>query len=209
MSWNSQRPSYVRELARSLVKTQALKFGVFTLTSGKMSSYYIDLRLVPSYPTIFKKIVGMYKDVIMNHVKLSSFDAICGIPTSGLVFATAIALSLGKPLIYVRKEAKPHGTQRNIEGFVKPGGRVLLVDDLITTGTSLITSRELIAAEGCETTDAVVLVDREEGGVQNLEKVGVKLHSVAKVTELARELYDNNIISEGEYKAVLKQIGKT
>ncbi|MGQ9780658.1 MAG: orotate phosphoribosyltransferase [Nitrososphaeria archaeon] len=207
MSWQSKKSEYVKELARSLVKTQALKFGVFTLTSGKMSSYYIDLRLVPSYPSIFKRIVEMYGNVILNEVGLSGFDAICGIPTSGLVFASAIAMSLTKPLIYVRKEVKHHGTQRNIEGFVKPGDHVLLVDDLITTGTSLVSSKELITAEGCEITDAVVLVDREEGGALSLERIGVKLHFVAKVTELAKELYDNNVIGEEEYKAVLKQAG--
>lgn len=208
MNSKNGRSSLVKELARSLVKTQALRFGVFTLTSGKMSSYYIDLRLVPSYPKIFRKIVDMYGKAIKMEVGLSNFDIICGIPTSGLVFASAIAMSLEKPLIYVRKDVRQHGTQRNIEGLIKPGNRVLLIDDLITTGSSLISSKEMIAAEGCEIIDAVVLVDREEGGIQNLKNIGVKVHYVAKVTELAKELYENNVISREEYTAVFKQIGK-
>jgi len=207
MSWKPGKVSFIRELSRSLVKTQALKFGVFNLTSGKMSSYYIDLRLVPSYPQIFKKIINMYCKVIVKEIGLSKFNIICGIPTSGLVFASAIAISLEKPLIYIRKEVKPHGTQRNIEGLIRPGDNVLLVDDLITTGSSLITSKEMIAAEGCEIVDSIVLVDREEGGIENLKNAGVTVHYVAKVTELTKELFNNNIINEEEYSAVLKQIG--
>ncbi|MEM2153599.1 MAG: orotate phosphoribosyltransferase [Nitrososphaeria archaeon] len=198
----------VKELAKSLVKTQSLKFGVFKLTSGKMSSYYIDLRLVPSYPQVFKKIIGMYSNVIVNEIGLSNFDVICGIPTSGLVFASALAYSLEKPLIYIRKDVKSHGTQKSIEGFLKPGDRVLLVDDLITTGSSLISSSEMILGEGGLIKDAVVLVDREEGGITNLKNLGITVHYVAKVSELAKNLYENNIISEEEYNAVIKQIEK-
>ncbi|MCX8189400.1 MAG: orotate phosphoribosyltransferase [Nitrososphaeria archaeon] len=202
------RVSLIKELAKSLVKTQSLKFGVFKLTSGKMSSYYIDLRLVPSYPQVFKRIIDMYANIIVNEIGLSNFDVICGIPTSGLVFASALAYSLEKPLIYIRKDVKSHGTQKSIEGFLKPGDRVLLVDDLITTGSSLISSSEMVLGEGGVIKDAVVLVDREEGGITNLRNVGINVHYVAKVSELAKDLYENNIIDEEEYNAVLKQIEK-
>ncbi len=198
----------VKELAKSLIKTQSLKFGVFKLTSGKMSSYYIDLRLIPSYPQVFKRIIGMYTNLIVNRIGLPNFDVICGIPTSGLVFASALAYSLEKPLIYIRKDVKSHGTQKNIEGFLKPGDRVLLVDDLITTGSSLISSSEMVLGEGGVIRDAVVLVDREEGGIEKLRSFGINVHYVAKVSELAKDLYENNIIGEEEYNAVLKQIEK-
>jgi orotate phosphoribosyltransferase len=207
MSWDEEKSHLVKDLARSLVKTQALKFGVFTLTSGKMSSYYIDLRLVPSYPSIFKKIVNMFSRVIVEEVGLSNFDLICGIPTSGLVFASAVAFSLEKPLIYVRKEARGHGTQKNVEGLLKPGQRVLLIDDLITTGSSLVTAKEAVTSEGGEISDTVVLVDREEGGIQKLKELGINVRYVSKVTELAKELYQNNVITDEEYNAVLKQVG--
>jgi len=198
----------IRELAKSLVKTQSLKFGVFKLTSGKMSSYYIDLRLVPSYPKVFKRIIEMYTNIIVNEIGLSNFDLLCGIPTSGLVFASAIAYYLEKPLIYIRKDVKAHGTQKNIEGVLKPGDRVLLIDDLITTGSSLMASAEIVLGEGGVINDAIVLVDREEGGIENLSKSNIRVHYVAKVSELAKELYENNIIGEEEYNAVLKQIEK-
>jgi len=207
MSWDKEKSHLVKDLARSLVKTQALKFGVFTLTSGKMSSYYIDLRLVPSYPSIFKKIINMFSRVIVEEVGLSNFDLICGIPTSGLVFASAVAFSLEKPLIYVRKEARGHGTQKNVEGLLKPGQRVLLIDDLITTGSSLVTAKEAVTSEGGEISDTVVLVDREEGGIQKLKELGINVRYVSKVTELAKELYQNNVITDEEYNAVLKQVG--
>jgi len=207
MNWDEEKSHLIKDLARSLVKTQALKFGVFTLTSGKMSSYYIDLRLVPSYPSIFKKIINMFSRVIVEEVGLSNFDLICGIPTSGLVFASAVAFSLEKPLIYVRKEARGHGTQKNVEGLLKPGQRVLLIDDLITTGSSLVTAKEAVTSEGGEISDTVVLVDREEGGIQKLKELGINVRYVSKVTELAKELYQNNVITDEEYNAVLKQVG--
>ena len=207
MSWKVKKADFVEELARILAKIQALKFGVFTLASGKMSSYYVDLRLIPSYPLVFKKIVNMYSRMIIEEVELSNFDIICGVPTSGLVFASAVAISLEKPLIYTRKEMKPHGTQKTIEGILKSGDRVLLVDDLVTTGTSLLAAKEDIISEGGKINDSVVLVDRQEGGPENMIKAGIKSHHIAGITDLANVLHNNNVISKEEYRSVLEQIG--
>jgi orotate phosphoribosyltransferase len=207
MIWRVEKADFVEELARILAKIQALKFGVFTLASGKMSSYYVDLRLIPSYPLVFKKIVNMYSRMIIEEIALSNFDIVCGVPTSGLVFASAVALSLEKPLIYTRKEVKSHGTQKTIEGILKPGDRVLLIDDLITTGTSLLAAKDDVISEGGEIKDAVVLVDRQEGGLENMMKAGVKSHNIAGITDLANALHNNNVINKEEYLSVLEQIG--
>src|SRR5438309_10283395 len=89
-------------IAVALVETGALQFGRFTLSSGKSSSYYIDLRRVPSFPKAYKKVVSAYR-LLVREVGAANFDAIAGIATSGLTFSSPLALSVSKPMVYVRQ----------------------------------------------------------------------------------------------------------
>ncbi len=196
------------ELCRVLVKIGALKFGTFKLTSGRTSPYYIDLRIVPSFPDAFQRICDLYLNVIKRDLKVDEFERIAGIPTAGIPFASVIAYRLGKPFLYVRTHARLHGRERRIEGMVMPGDRVLLVDDLITTGLSLRRSVEAVRAEGGVVTDAVVLLDREEGGRERLAGEEVTLHYLLKVSEVADRLHEMGVITEGQLKTILKQVKK-
>ncbi|MEM3536232.1 MAG: orotate phosphoribosyltransferase [Candidatus Bathyarchaeia archaeon] len=196
------------EVCKVLKNIGALKFGAFKLSSGKISPYYIDLRIVPSFPDAFKKICDFYVEFIKNEIGNKNFDRIAGIPVAGIPFASLIAYNLQKPFLYVRKGARLHGRQRRIEGVLSPGDRVLLVDDLITTGLSLKKAAKAIAAEGGVVSDAVVLLDREEGGKEKLEKSGVKLHSLLKISEIANRLYELGAIDEEQLKTILKQVKK-
>ena len=135
MSW-SGRKKIVDELAMVLVKVRALQVGTFTLSSGKLSSYYVDLRTVPSFPGAYQYVIDCYLSLIRNEVGLDKFDAIAGIPTAGLAFSSPVALELRKPMVYVRKEEKDYGHKKRIEGTITPGWKVLVMDDLITTGHS-------------------------------------------------------------------------
>ncbi|MCP8313570.1 MAG: orotate phosphoribosyltransferase [archaeon] len=202
MSWENRRFELIKELGRVLVKTGALQFGTFTLTSGKMSSYYIDLRIVPSFPEVFKKITDAFVEALKKMVGLEKIDAIGGIPTAGLTYATAVAYNLEKPLLYVRKEPREHGTQKRVEGLLRPGWRVLILDDLITTGSSILRTAEAIRSEGGIVEDALVLIDRMEGGRERLSTSNIQLKAIAKMTELADLLYDMNIIGKDQRKAI-------
>ena len=202
MSWDKRRSELIRELGRVLVKIGALQFGAFTLTSGKMSSYYIDLRIVPSLPGVFKTITNFFVEAIKNMVGLERIDAIGGIPTAGLTYATAVAYNLEKPLLYVRKEPREHGTKKRVEGLLRPGWRVLVLDDLITTGGSILRASEAIRSEGGVVEDALVLIDRMEGGRERLSASNIQLKALTKITELADLLYDVNIIGEDQRKAI-------
>ncbi len=196
------------KLCRILNKIGALKFGAFRLTSGKTSPYYIDLRIVPSFPDAFRRICDLYVNFIKTELGADNFDRIAGIPTAGIPFASIIAYHLNKPFLYIRQRARPHGRERRIEGLLMPGNRVLLVDDLITTGGSLRKAIEAIRAEGGIVTNAVVLLDREEGGKEKLAEDNVTLHYLLRVSEAAEKLYEMDAIKEDKYKLILKQVKK-
>ncbi|NWF86407.1 orotate phosphoribosyltransferase [Candidatus Bathyarchaeota archaeon] len=196
------------EICKILNKIGALQFGAFKLTSGKISPYYIDLRIVPSFPDAFQKICNFCADFIKDEVDAKNFERIAGIPIAGIPFASLIAYNLRKPFLYVRKGVRLHGRQRRIEGVLAPGNRILLIDDLITTGLSLKKAAKAITAEGGVITDAVVLLDREEGGKEKLEKNGIKVHALLNVREVANKLYELDVIDEDQLKTILKQTKK-
>jgi orotate phosphoribosyltransferase len=196
------------EIAKILHKIDALKFGIFKLTSGKASPYYIDLRIVPSFPDAYKQICDFYTDYIVNQINLENFDRIAGVPLAGIPFASQIAYTLRKPFLYVRKTSRHHGRQRRVEGVLVSGDHVLLVDDLITTGLNLKKAADAIRAEGGIVDKAVALLDREEGGKEKLEKKGITVHTLLKISEVARALYEIGAIDEEDLKTILKQIKK-
>ena len=127
---------FVSEIASFLLKSNALQFGVFKLASGNETSYYIDLRILPSFPTHFRLAIDALKDKLTKDIGLD-FDTLGSVPTSGLIFGSALAYEAVKPLIYVRKDSKAHGTSKMVEGYLKPGAKVILVDDVITTGATI------------------------------------------------------------------------
>jgi orotate phosphoribosyltransferase len=196
------------EVCKILNKIGALQFGAFKLTTGKISPYYIDLRIVPSFPDAFQKIINFYIQFIKEEIGQGAFQRVAGIPVAGIPFASLIAYNLDKPLLYVRKGERLHGRQRRIEGILAPGDRVLLIDDLVTTGSSLRKAAKAITAEGGVVDDAVVLIDRQEGGKERLLQEGIKLHSLLNMDEIANKLHEIGVIDEEQLKTILKQARK-
>jgi orotate phosphoribosyltransferase len=196
------------ETCKILDHIGAVKFGAFKLTSGRLSPYYIDLRIVPSFPDAFEKVCEAYAKLIKTEVGLEHVDRIAGIPVAGIPFASVVALNLRKPFLYVRKGARTHGRERRIEGIIAPGNRVLLIDDLITGGLSLLRAAKAIMAEGGVVEDAVVLIDRQEGGKDKLAKSGVKLHALLSIDEVVKTLHELGSIDDDQVKTILKQVKK-
>ncbi|HEY3094713.1 MAG TPA: orotate phosphoribosyltransferase [Nitrososphaera sp.] len=194
---------FMLEFASFLLKSNSLRFGVFTLASGKQSSYYIDLRVLPSFPAYFRLAINALKDTAKN---VGMFDTIASVPTSGLVFGSALAYEMSKPFIYARKEAKGYGTSKTIEGFLKSGSKVVVVDDVATTGTSISGAVEIIRANGAIVEDVVALVNRHEGADDRLKKIGVKLHAVAGIKDIVNSLYKSGLIDENALGSVMRQM---
>ena len=196
------------KMANILFKINAVKFGVFKLSSGKASPYYVDMRVIPSFPDAFREICDFYVENINGQIDTRNFGRIAGVPVAGMIFASQVAYNLKKPFLYVRKGVRLNGRERRVEGVLASGDKVLLVDDLMTTGLTLQKAAESVKAEGGIETEAVVFLDREEGGRQLLEKNGIKLHSLLKISEIAKTLYELGAIEQEDLKTILKQVKK-
>jgi orotate phosphoribosyltransferase len=193
-------------LAEALFRIGALRFGKFTLASGRPSTYYLDLRVVPSDPEAYKLAIAAYQ-AIAKEIGVNNFDVVAGVATAGVTVSSPLAYTLGKPMVYVRREEKGHGLGKVVEGAVQPGWRALVVDDLVTTGGSMVSAVQALRKAGCVVKDSIVLVDRLEGGKANLAAVGVKLNSFTDVKDLVETLYQGKKVTKGDFEAVLKQMG--
>ncbi len=163
---------------------------------------------MPSFPDAFRQICDFYGEYITTQIGLNNFDRIAGVPLAGIPFASQIAYNLKKPFLYVRKGVRRHGRQRRVEGILVSGDRVLIVDDLITTGLNVKKAAQAIRAEGGIVNEAVAFLDREEGGKEKLEKIGIKIHTLLKISEIANILYEIGAIDEENLKTILKQVKK-
>ncbi len=169
--------SLSERLARLLESRGAVLRGTFRLSSGGVSSVYVDARMLLGDPAAFREALGLLDSVAPRGLP------VVGVATGGIPWAVGLAILRGVPAGYVRPEAKGHGAGRRVEGS-PPKGKVVLVDDVATTGRSLAAAVEALREEGYEPVAAVVLVDRGEGARERLERLGVELRSVATLDEI-------------------------
>jgi orotate phosphoribosyltransferase len=198
--------SFVKEFAIFLQESGAIKFGNFKLSSGKESAYYIDLRLVPSFPHQFRKMVKSLQNVISEKIGLDNFDYLASVPTSGLVIASALATETVKPLIYIRQKPKDYGTGSLIEGKIPEGSKVVLVDDVGTTGHSLLNAIRALKDAKIIVDSAFVIINRLEGARENLEKEKVKLYEITDILEISNALHAEKILDEQTLNRIKKQM---
>lgn len=197
---------FVKEFSTFLHENKIIRFGDFTLASGKKSSYYVDLRLVPSYPHHFRKMVKFLQNQIITEIGLDKFDSIVSVPTGGLVIASALALETVKPLIYVRSKPKDYGTSKSVEGKIWEEMKVVMIDDVATTGGSVVNAIKSLKEAKVTVEDAYVIVNRMEGAEQALKEQGVTMHSLTDVMQITESLHERNLVDENILQKVQSQI---
>ena len=188
-------------LAKILVETGSLKLGRFKLSSGGYSSVYIDLRTVPFYPKSFREVLEMAADIVRG-IKI---DALAGVATGGIPWSTGLGLLLETPSTYVRPKEKGHGTSRRVEANVD-GLRVLVVDDVATTGSSILGAVDALRASGAIVEEAMVIVDR--GASRRLREEGVTLYSVATLKEVLEALRGMGAYEDRMIEEALKEVSQ-
>lgn len=187
-----------RDLILELNRIDAIQFGEFELKCGSLSPLYLDLRVTVSYPHLLKSIA----DRMAAKLEDVPYDVLCGVPYTALPFATSICLKTGKPMVMKRKEVKPYGLRKVIEGHFQPGDRCLVVEDLVSSGASVLETVRPLEDAGLKVTDVVVLVDREQGAEKRLSEMGYQLHSLLRITEVVDTLSHYGKISMDQANAV-------
>ena len=199
---------FVKEFAIFLYKNNIIRFGNFTLASGKNSSYYVDLRLIPSYPHQFRKMIKNLQNLIIEKTGLDDFDCLASVPTGGLVVTSALAIEIVKPLIYVRSKPKEHGTTKSIEGKISAGMKVVMVDDVMTTGTSVLNGINQLKEAGLLVSDLYVVINRLEGGDKALSDIGVQTHQLTDILEITDILFQEKLIDKEIFEKIKNQVNR-
>jgi uridine monophosphate synthetase len=184
------------DLILQLYDIGCIMFGKFVQASGATFPYYIDLRKIISNPQVFHQIVIAYADIL----KQLTFDRIAGIPYGSLPTATGLSLHLNYPMIFPRKEVKAHGTRKVIEGNFNPGEIIVVVDDILISGKSVMEGAEKLKYAGLKVNDIVVFMDHEQGVKDRLRENGYQAHSVLTISQITETLYEAGRINEEQFK---------
>ena len=197
----------VSEVAGALFRSGCLKFGSFRVKSGALSPYYIDLSCLLSSPKDFRCVVNAVADEIKKIKGLDRIDKLASIELKGALLLPSIASRLNLPSVVVRKVDKNYGvTGRIAGGAVVKGERILFFDDVVTDGMSKVEGLKPLEKSGAQIAMIMVVVNREQGGKENIERLGYNFHAVATISELVKRLSKLSYISEDQANVVLHYV---
>ena len=193
-------------LARELWDLGAIQFGDFNVGRTLHSPVYANLRLLVSRPATLRRIARTMKEetetlLSMLHPQISPFSLVAGVPFGGLHLATAYSLTCSVPMVYLHPTKD--GQRNVVEGSYVPGQTVLIIDDLITGGTSVVETAQELRETGLVVRDALVLLDRRQGGRERLRKHGIRLIPMLDMETLLNYLMSHGKISEDSFRRSL------
>ncbi|NUC71043.1 orotate phosphoribosyltransferase [Haloterrigena sp. SYSU A558-1] len=165
-------------LIAALRDAEAVKFGEFELSHGGTSEYYVDKYLFETDPDCLEAVAEAFAD------RLAADDKLGGVALGGVPLAAATSVAAGVPYVIARKQRKEYGTGNLIEGRLEDGEEVVVVEDIVTTGTSLVEAVEALREAGATVERALVVVDREEGGRETVEEAGVEMEALVTASDL-------------------------
>ncbi len=171
-------PPSPEAIARTLLDSGSVRFGQFTLASGQTSDVYVDVKRAWTVPAR----LHLLAEALADRVGIA--DRLAGMELGAVPLVVATALRTGHPFVVIRKASKEHGTRQRCEGEIRPGERLLLIEDVATTGGSSLESIAVLRGQGAIVDRALVVVDRESGAVDRLAAVGVRLEALVTLSSL-------------------------
>jgi orotate phosphoribosyltransferase len=192
----------LQQLATVLFHIGSLKVGSFTLKSGQESPVYVDLRQIISFPDILQ---GVSEAIWAKHE--GEADLICGVPYTALPIATAISLKYHLPMVMRRKEEKQYGTKKKVEGVFEYKQRCVVVEDVVTTGASIMETIRDLEEAGLQVVEVVAFLDREQGARAYLEKQhGYPFRAAITLREIATILKESQLVDAATYERIIFQV---
>jgi orotate phosphoribosyltransferase len=200
-------PTITDKVANALYLSGCLKFGSFKIKSGAISPYYIDLARVLSKPKQLCAIADVAAEKIRQIMTTERIDKLASIELKGALIAPSIACTLDLPCIIVRKEEKAYGVTGRITGAdVTTGDNILFFDDVISEGLSKVEGIKTLQELGANVKHMLVVVNREHGGKEKLEKLGYQVHALTKISDIVDSLYKGKHISKEQADKVLEYV---
>jgi orotate phosphoribosyltransferase len=197
------------KVAGALYRSGCIKFGAFKIKSGADSPYYVDLARLLASPKELCAIAEIAADRIREMAASDRIDKLASIELKGALIAPSIACKVNLPCVIVRKEEKAYGvTGRTAGAEVAAGESILFFDDVVSEGLSKLEGIKPLQELGANVKHLLVVVDREQGGKENLEKLGYKVHALAKISEIVDALRRSKRIAKKQADAVLDYIKK-
>jgi uridine monophosphate synthetase len=197
------------KVANALYVSGCLKFGSFKIKSGATSPYYIDLARVLSVPQQLCTIAEVAAQKITQINAVDRIDKLASIELKGALIVPSIACKLNLPCVIVRKEEKAYGVTGRIAGAdVTKGDNILFFDDVISEGLSKVEGINALQELGANVKHLLVVVNREHGGKEKLEKLGYHVYALAKISEIVNSLCQNKDISKEQASNVLDYINQ-
>ena len=200
-------PTITDKVANALYLSGCLKFGSFKIKSGATSPYYIDLARVLSAPKQLCTIAEVASEKITQIMATERIDKLASIELKGALIVPSIACNLNLPCIIVRKEEKAYGVTGRIAGAdVNKGDSILFFDDVISEGLSKVEGIKTLQELGANVKHMLVVVNREHGGKEKLEKLGYQVHALAKISDIVDSLHKGKHISKDQADKVLDYV---